>query len=152
MKTWDASYEDVADDSRPRPFLARKADGKMTHDELNIDLKTEEGGDTLVFKLRGSLDLATAPTVRAALSEATEKGSHNLIVDLTQLEFLDSTGLGVLIGAHRRAAEHGGSFRLIVNNGPISRLLNITGLIAVFAAYRSLEDARGNRARLSPAL
>jgi hypothetical protein len=57
-----------------------------------------------------------------------------------------------LIGAHRRAAEHGGSFRLIVNNGPISRLLNITGLIAVFAAYRSLEDARGNRARLSPAL
>jgi anti-sigma B factor antagonist len=124
----------------------------MTHDELNIDLKTEEGGDTLVFKLRGSLDLATAPTVRAALSEATEKGSHNLIVDLTQLEFLDSTGLGVLIGAHRRAAEHGGSFRLIVNNGPISRLLNITGLIAVFTAYRSLEDARGNRGRLSPAL
>jgi len=124
----------------------------MTHDELNIDLKTEDGGDTLVFKLRGSLDLATAPTVRAALSEATEKGSHNLIVDLTQLEFLDSTGLGVLIGAQRRAAEHGGSFRLIVNNGPISRLLNITGLIAVFAAYRSLEDARANRGRLSPAL
>jgi len=145
-------YEDAAGDSRPRPFGARKAAGKMTHDELNIDLKTEDGGDTLVFKLRGSLDLATAPTVRAALSEATEKGSHNLIVDLTQLEFLDSTGLGVLIGAQRRAAEHGGSFRLIVNNGPISRLLNITGLIAVFAAYRSLEDARANRGRLSPAL
>jgi anti-sigma B factor antagonist len=124
----------------------------MTHDELSIDLKTEDGGDTLVFKLRGSLDLATAPTVRAALSDATDKGSHDLVVDLTHLEFLDSTGLGVLIGAHRRAAEHGGSFRLIVNNGPISRLLNITGLIGVFAAYRSLEDARGNRERLSPSL
>ena len=39
----------------------------MTHDELNIDLKTEDNGETLVFKLRGSLDIATAPTVRAAL-------------------------------------------------------------------------------------
>jgi len=124
----------------------------MTHDELSIDLKTEDGGETLVFKLRGSLDLATAPTVRAALAEATEKGGHHLIVDLTQLEFLDSTGLGVLIGAHRRAAERGGSFRLIVSDGPISRLLNITGLIAVFAVYHSLEDARDERARVTASL
>jgi anti-sigma B factor antagonist len=123
----------------------------MTHDELSIDLKTEEGG-TLVFKLRGSLDLATAPTVRAALAEATEKGSHDLIVDLSALEFLDSTGLGVLIGAHRRAAEHGGSLRLIVSDGPIARLLNITGLIAVFAVYRSIDDAHKDRARLSASL
>ncbi len=123
----------------------------MTHDELSIDLKTEDGG-TLVFKLRGSLDLATAPTVRAALGEATEKGGQHLIVDLTLLEFLDSTGLGVLIGAHRRATEHGGSFRLIVNDGPISRLLNITGLIAVFEAYGSTDDARADRNRLGAAL
>lgn len=124
----------------------------MTHDELSIDLKTEDGGETLLFKLRGSLDLATAPTVRAALSEAAEKGSQHLIVDLTQLEFLDSTGLGVLIGAHRRAAEHGGSFRLVVSDGPISRLLNITGLIAVFSVYHSLEDARHDRARVEAKL
>lgn len=124
----------------------------MTHDELSIDLKTEDGGETLLFKLRGSLDLATAPTVRAALSEAAEKGSQHLIVDLTQLEFLDSTGLGVLIGAHRRAAEHGGSVRLVVSDGPISRLLNITGLIAVFSVYHSLEDARHDRARVEARL
>jgi anti-sigma B factor antagonist len=124
----------------------------MTHDELSIDLKTEDGGETLTFKLRGSLDLATAPTIRAALTDATEKGKHHLIVDLTGLEFLDSTGLGVLIGAHRRTVEKNGSFRLIVNDGPISRLLNITGLIAVFAVYHSLEDARRNRARVKASL
>jgi anti-sigma B factor antagonist len=123
----------------------------MTHDELSIDLKTEENG-SLLFKLRGSLDLATAPTIKAALSEATENGRHDLILDLTQLEFLDSTGLGVLIGAHRRAAEHGGSFRLIVNDGPIWRLLNITGLVTVFAVYRSLDNARGDRQRLKPTI
>jgi anti-sigma B factor antagonist len=124
----------------------------MTHDELSIDLKTEDGGDTLVFKLRGSLDLATAPTVRAALTDAADKNGHHLIVDLSQLEFLDSTGLSVLIGAHRRAAERGGSLRLVVQDGPISRLLNITGLVAVFAVYHSLTDAKANRGRLSAAV
>jgi anti-sigma B factor antagonist len=128
------------------------AAAKMTNDELSIDLKTENGGGTLVFKLRGSLDLATAPTVRAALTDAAEKSSRDLIVDLTQLEFLDSTGLGVLIGAHRRAAERNGSFRLIISDGPISRLLNITGLIGVFAVYHSIEDARNDRARVSASL
>jgi anti-sigma B factor antagonist len=124
----------------------------MTHDELSIDLKTEDGGDTLVFRLRGSLDLATAPTVRAALSDAVDKGSRHLLVDLSHLEFLDSTGLGVLIGAHRRATERDGSLRLVVQDGPISRLLNITGLIAVFAVYHSLEDARNDRGRLNAAV
>jgi len=120
----------------------------MSQDELNIDLKTEDGGELLIFKLRGSLDLATSPTVRAALMDATEKGKRHIVVDLTQLEFLDSTGLGALIGAHRRATEHGGSFRLIVSEGPIARLLNITGLIRVLAVFHSLEDAKRNRSRV----
>ena len=120
----------------------------MSQDELHIDLKTEDGGELLIFKLRGSLDLATSPTVRAALMEGTEKGKRDLVVDLTQLEFLDSTGLGALIGAHRRATEHGGTFRLIVSDGPIARLLNITGLIRVFAVYHTLDEARKNQSRL----
>ncbi|HEX4014271.1 MAG TPA: STAS domain-containing protein [Candidatus Cybelea sp.] len=124
----------------------------MTHDELSIDLKPEDGGDTLVLNLRGSMDIATAPTVRAALTEAIDAGTAHLIVDLTRLEFLDSTGLGVLIGAHRRTAENNGSLRLVVSEGPISRLLNITGLVAVFAAYHSLDDARRDRARLGSAI
>lgn len=124
----------------------------MSHDDLSIDLKTEDGGEVLIFKLRGSLDLATTPTVRAALLDGTEKGKRDLIVDLTQLEFLDSTGLGALIGAHRRATENGGSVRLIVNDGPIARLLNITGLMRIFAVYHSVEDARTNRARVSASI
>lgn len=118
------------------------------HDELTIDLKSDDASGTLIFKLRGSLDIATSPTVRAALTDATDKGQKHLIVDLSQLEFLDSTGLGALIGAHRRATEHGGSLRIVVTDGPIFRLLNITGLIRVLAVYHTLEDARGDHARL----
>jgi anti-sigma B factor antagonist len=124
----------------------------MAHDdELHIDLTTAKDGRTLVFRLKGSFDIATAPSVRAALTDASD-GKQDVIVDLAGLEFLDSTGLGALIGAHRRATEMGGTLRLVVNEGPILRLLNITGLIRVLAVYHSLEDALADRGRLAPAL
>ncbi len=123
----------------------------MSHDELSIDIKTENHGETLVYKLRGSLDLATSPSVRAALLDAASQGNHHMIVDLTKLEFLDSTGLGALIGAHRRALENGGQVRLVVHDGPIARLLNITGLMRVFPVYGTLADAMGDQARLTVA-
>ncbi|MEO9171242.1 MAG: STAS domain-containing protein [Candidatus Baltobacteraceae bacterium] len=121
----------------------------MPHDELTIDIKTENHGESLVFRLRGSLDLATSPLVRAALLEAAGEGKHQIVIDLTKLEFLDSTGLGALIGAHRRALEFGGDVRLAVGDGQIARLLNITGLIRVFPVFRTLEDALGNNARVT---
>lgn len=120
----------------------------MSHDELSIDIKSEHNGDAIVFRLRGSLDLATSPSVRAALVEAADKDRHDIIVDLTHLAFLDSTGLGALIGAHRRAAEHGGRVRLIVQDGPIARLLNITGLMRVFPVYATLDAALEDRDRI----
>jgi anti-sigma B factor antagonist len=61
---------------------------------------------------------------------------------------LDSTGLGALIGAHRRAAENGGSVRLVVQEGQILRLLRITGLLDVFAVYPSVDAALADDARL----
>lgn len=120
----------------------------MTHsDELSIDIKSD--GDTLIYRLRGSLDLATSPSVRAALMEAASQGKHDIVVDLTHLEFLDSTGLGALIGAHRRALENGGALRLAAGEGAIARLLNITGLIRVFPVYHTLEDAMQNQGRVT---
>ncbi len=121
----------------------------MSHDELSIDIKTEKQGEALVYRLRGSLDVATSPSVRAALMEAAGEGKHDVFVDLTRLEFLDSTGLGALIGAHRRALEHGGKVRLAVGEGPIARLLNITGLIRVFPVYATLEDALADNGRIT---
>lgn len=121
----------------------------MTHDELSIDIKSENHGETLIYRLRGSLDLATSPSVRAALVEAASQGRHDIIVDLTHLEFLDSTGLGALIGAHRRALESGGAVRLAVGEGAIARLLNITGLVRVFPVYHTLDDALNNQDRVT---
>jgi anti-sigma B factor antagonist len=124
----------------------------MPHDALSVDIKSEHNGAAIVYRLRGSLDLATAPSLRAALVEAANEGKHDIIVDLTELEFLDSTGLGALIGAHRRALENNGRVRLIVREGPIQRLLNITGLMRIFAVYASLDAALNDRDRLAASL
>jgi anti-sigma B factor antagonist len=121
------------------------------HEELHIDLTTAKDGHTLVFVLRGSFDLATAPSVRAAITDASD-GKQDVIIDLTQVEFLDSTGLGALIGAHRRATENGGTFRVIVGEGPILRLLNITGLIRVLGVYHHFDDALTDQHRLASTL
>jgi anti-sigma B factor antagonist len=105
-------------------------------------------GKLPVFELSGSLDIATSPTVRASLLEASARGDHRLIVDLTNVEFLDSTGLGALIGAQRRAREFGGELRLVVKEGQIVRLLRITGLLKIFAVYPTLDDAVREGARV----
>jgi anti-sigma B factor antagonist len=102
-----------------------------------------------VFELTGSLDIATAPTVRAALLEASERGDHRLIVDLTKVEFLDSTGLGALIGGQRRAKEFSGDVRLVATEGQILRLLRITGLLKVFSVYPTLDAALRDAERVT---
>jgi anti-sigma B factor antagonist len=120
----------------------------MSQDSLSIDVSATEDGHAQLFALGGSLDIATSPTLRAALMEAAERDKHEIVVDLTALEFLDSTGLGALIGAHKRASEHGGSVRLVTHEGQILRLLRITGLLEVFAVYPSVAAALADDARL----
>lgn len=114
----------------------------------DISIHVHNNGTLPVFELAGSLDIATAPTVRAALLEAAERGDHRLVVDLDRVEFLDSTGLGALIGAQRRAKEAGGEIRLAVPEGQILRLLRITGLLRVFGVYATLDDAVTGTGRL----
>ncbi len=117
------------------------------HEDLSIHVHSVDG--LKVFALTGSLDIATSPTVRAALTTASEQEQqHRFIVDLTHVEFLDSTGLGALIGAQRRAKEFGGDVRLIAKEGQILRLLRITGLLKVFAVYPTLEDGVKDGARV----
>jgi anti-sigma B factor antagonist len=120
----------------------------MAHDTLGIDLTAGDDGKTQIFALHGSLDIATSPTLRAALMEAAEHTGHVLVVDLSQLDFLDSTGLGALIGAHKRASESNGSVRLVAQEGQILRLLRITGLLDVFRVYPNIDAALADDARL----
>jgi anti-sigma B factor antagonist len=108
---------------------------------LSIDLQASDDGKTHLFVLHGDLDVATSPSLRAALTEAASHGKHNIIVDLSRLDFLDSTGLGALIAADKQAKLREGEVRLVACEGQILRLLRITGLLDVFRVYPDIDAA-----------
>ena len=83
--------------------------------------------------LRGELDLSTAPRLREELLRLSSDGATAVTVDLSELEFVDSTGLSVLITALKRLREKGGDMELRSPNPGTRRVLEITGLTEVFA-------------------
>jgi anti-sigma B factor antagonist len=89
-------------------------------------------GDRAVIAVRGELDLATAPELEAALLPDLREGGSALL-DLRGLEFMDSTGVRVIVAAHHAAQEHGGTLALVrtAPDGPVARVLEISGLDAV---------------------
>jgi anti-anti-sigma factor len=91
-----------------------------------------EADGRVVVTFTGELDLATAPEAETAIVGPVTGGRH-AIVDLRGLEFMDSTGVRVLVAAHRAAAEHGGRLSLVrpQPESPVSRVLAISGLDTV---------------------
>jgi anti-sigma B factor antagonist len=94
-----------------------------------------------VVAAAGEIDLATVPALRQAVSEHLAAGVTLLVLDLSEVTFIDSTGLGVLVGAGKKAAGVGGSMRLVCDNPRILRLLAMTGLSGVLAVHASRDEA-----------
>src|SRR3712207_4474527 len=101
--------------------------------------------NTAVLALRGSLDIDTAPALRANLNRLVERPSPRVVVDVAGLDFCDSMGVGVLVTAHTRATEHGGWVRLAAPSGFLRRLLDTLGLTDYLLLYpdvnRAVSDA-----------
>ena len=97
--------------------------------------------DTHVVAVTGEIDLFTAPEFKQRMSTPIDAGRANLIVDLTRTTFIDSSSLGVLIGAHRRLKLRGGSLRVVCSNEAIAKTFKITGLDGVFTLAPTLEPA-----------
>jgi anti-sigma B factor antagonist len=105
-----------------------------------MQIDSAERGAWSVLSVTGEVDLATSPELQNALDTALE-GSTEVVIDLSQVTFLDSTGLGVLVRAHRRAGEQGARLRLVVTESTVRRVIDVTGLAGVFSLYDSLETA-----------
>ncbi|MGH3655312.1 MAG: STAS domain-containing protein, partial [Micromonosporaceae bacterium] len=92
----------------------------------------------VVIGLSGDLDLATAPELRTALLEAlTER--DNIVVDMSDLRFLDSTGLGVLVRVHKKAKALNGVVAFAAVPGNVVKILEVTCLDRVFPVYPTVE-------------
>src|SRR3954449_3438017 len=97
--------------------------------------------DTHVVSVRGEIDLFTAPEFKQRMSALIDAGVQRLVVDLSGTTFIDSSSLGVLIGAHRRLKQRNGSLVVVCDNDTIVKTFKITGLDGVFTLVRSLDDA-----------
>jgi anti-sigma B factor antagonist len=109
--------------------------------EMELLVETRAAGDWSIVEVKGEVDLYTAPRLKERLNELTGSGRSRIAVNLESVEFLDSTGLGVLIGALKRCREAGGTLALAAPREPVRKVLSITGLDRVFPVHDSVEQA-----------
>jgi anti-anti-sigma factor len=107
--------------------------------EFRIDVKDEPGGT--VLELFGELDVASSPALEAELARVSD--AKLLVIDLRALDFIDSTGLGVLVRTHHHAKEHGQEFALVKGAGQVERLLGLTGLSEQLPVAETPEELLG---------
>ena len=116
-------------------------DGVSSLRPLDIDVSFW-GPGIAVVALSGDVDVYTAPRFRDTLVTLSGQGCHLLLIDLNQVDFIHTTGLGVLLGALKRAKSSGGSVELACSQESILRLLRSGGLIEQFRIYSSQAQAR----------
>ena len=94
----------------------------------DLVLTTETEGDRAVIAIKGELDAYTAPGVEEQIANLVGRRINNIVLDLSETGFLDSSGLRAILTAHRRLASEQGSLTLRNPSEPVTRLLEITGL------------------------
>src|SRR5512142_2097328 len=94
-----------------------------------------------VVTVEGEIDIYTAPRLRELLIDLAGKGTCRLVVNLDKVGFLDSTGLGVLVGGLKRVRAHDGSLDLVCTQEQILNIFRITGLTKVFGIHNTVDDA-----------
>ena len=108
---------------------------------MELSLATRTVAEHTVLEVGGEVDVYTAPRLRERLVELVDAGARNVVVDLGRVDFLDSTGLGVLVGALKRLRAAGGGLVLVCDKEPLLKIFRITALDQVFPIYPSVEAA-----------
>lgn len=107
--------------------------------EFNINRSVD--GAVGIVEVAGEIDVYSAPRVREAVLDTISEGRYHIVVDLTAVTFLDSTGLGVLVGGLKRVRAHDGSMQLASAQDRVSKVFKITGLDRVLPIHPDLSTA-----------
>ncbi len=94
-----------------------------------------------VVDVGGEIDIYTAPRLRELLIDLVSKDSYQLVVNMDKVEFVDSTGLGVLVGGLKRVRAHDGSLDLVCTRERILKIFRVTGLTKVFGIHQTVDQA-----------
>jgi anti-sigma B factor antagonist len=110
---------------------------------MDLEISTTRDAEACVVKVTGEVDVYTSPQLKLSLLAAVSDACPVVIVDLDGVGFIDSSGLGVLVGALRRAREADGDLRIVSGRDTVVKIFRITGLDRVFPVYTTLDEARG---------
>ena len=108
---------------------------------MTFEIEERRQDDLPIVGVTGEIDVATAPSLREHLAAHEAADESVVVVDLTGVTFLDSTALGVLVGAYRRLTDAGGTLRLVVIEPRILKVLEITDLTSVFPIFDTVDAA-----------
>ena len=112
---------------------------------MDLSLQTREVDSRTIVAVGGEIDVYTAPKLRDKITELVGEGHHDLVIDMEGVDFLDSTGLGVLVGGLKKVRAHDGSLQLICTQDRLLKIFRITGLAKVFVIHDSADGALAAR-------
>jgi anti-sigma B factor antagonist len=121
------------------PYPRTEEEPATVAETFGISEKTGDG--VSVVSATGEIDIATAPPLRRQLEASIDRGPAVVVVDLLGVTFMDSTALGVLVGALKRTRAAGGALRIVVSDTRVLKVFEITGLTEVFSIFATVEDA-----------
>ncbi len=108
---------------------------------MDVTVSNEAHGNVVLVTIRGDVDVYTAPVLREHLDRLIATGHRHLVLDLEDVPFIDSTGLGVLVGRLKLTRLQKGSMRVVCTVPRILRVFEITGLNQVLSVYAGSGDA-----------
>jgi len=119
-------------------WLARKGVGVEEKGTVFFQTRVREERGIPVVELEGEVDLSTSPQFKETVYRLIDSGKRDIVVDLDGLDFMDSTGLGVLVAVLKRTSMEGGRVRLVCSKRSILKVFHVTGLDKVFSIYDNL--------------
>ncbi len=113
-----------------------------TGGSVSVKIGRGEHCGAQVISVAGDIDLMTAPDLKATIYEVLDSGVRDIILDMSEMDFMDSSGLGVLVSTLRRIRSEGGSICLVCQRESVLKVFSLTGLDKVFTIYSCLDDYR----------
>lgn len=108
---------------------------------MSLHISTERTGDTLIVRLEGELDHHTAELVRDRVESELDRGAEHLVMSLEGLSFMDSSGIGVILGRYKRVTNAGGRMALCAVNDQLMKLFELSGMLKILRIYPNVSVA-----------
>ncbi len=97
--------------------------------------------EKILLKLEGDIDIAVAPQLREALEKILEEGAKKIVIDITNVPFIDSTGLGLFVNAYKKVSQRGGWVAFVGASRAIRKIFQLTKLEVLFKFCDTIEEA-----------